>query len=92
MDLKLRKSSRKQAKMKLALQGASGSGKTYSALLLAYGMTKDWSNVAIIDTENGSSDLYADLGDYMVLPMNHPYSPEMYINAIEGFCRVNLSK
>ena len=69
--------------MKLAIQGASGSGKTYSALLLAYGMTKDWSKLAIIDTENGSSDLYADLGDYMVLPMHHPYSPEMYIKAIE---------
>lgn len=83
MNLTLRKSSRKQAKMKLAIQGASGSGKTYSSLVLAYGITGDWSKVAIIDTENGSSDLYADLGDYMVLPMHHPYSPEMYAKAID---------
>lgn len=83
MDLTLRKSSRKQAKIKLAIQGASGSGKTYSSLLLAKGMTNDWSKVAIIDTENGSADLYADLGQYSVLPLHHPYSPEMYINAIE---------
>lgn len=83
MNLTLRKSSRKQVKMKLAIQGASGAGKTYSALIVAYGMTKDWSKVAIIDSENGSSDLYADLGHYMVLPMYAPYSPEMYIHAIE---------
>ncbi len=83
MNLTLRKSNRKQAKIKLALQGASGSGKTYSALLLAKGMTDDWSKVAVIDTENGSADLYADLGQYNVLPLHHPYSPEMYIKAID---------
>ena len=49
--------------MRLALQGASGSGKTYSSLLIAYGMTGDWSKVAVIDSENGSADLYAHLGD-----------------------------
>lgn len=41
--LNIRPSTRKQAKIKLALQGCAGSGKTYSALLLAYGMTSDWS-------------------------------------------------
>ena len=58
--MQLRKSERKKAKIKLALQGAAGSGKTYSSLLLAKGLTNgDLSNVAIIDTENGSADLYA---------------------------------
>lgn len=46
--LNLRVSSKKQAKIKLALQGCAGSGKTYSALLLAYGLTNDWTNA-----ENG---------------------------------------
>ena len=40
--------------MKMALMGPSGSGKTYSALLLAYGISKDWSKVVIIDTESHS--------------------------------------
>ncbi|MDY5488111.1 MAG: AAA family ATPase, partial [Butyricimonas virosa] len=31
--MNLRQSSKKQAKIKLALQGCAGSGKTYSALL-----------------------------------------------------------
>ena len=57
--LNIRPSTRKQAKIKLALQGCAGSGKTYSALLLAYGITSDWSKIAVIDSENGSADLYA---------------------------------
>ena len=81
--MQLRTSERKQAKMKLALQGASGSGKTYSSLLIAYGITGDWSKIAIIDTENGSADLYAHLGPYNVLTLGNPYSPERYIQAIE---------
>lgn len=60
--MQLRVSSKKQAKIKLALQGCAGSGKTYSASLLAYGLSGDWSKIAIIDSENGSADLYAHLG------------------------------
>lgn len=77
----LRVSSKKPAKIKMALQGCAGSGKTYSALLLAYGLTKDWSRIAVIDSENGSADLYANLGGYNVLPITD-YSPETYIEAI----------
>ncbi|OBQ14483.1 MAG: AAA family ATPase [Anabaena sp. LE011-02] len=82
--MELRKSERSKAKMKMALQGPSGSGKTMSALLLAQGLTKgDMSKVAIIDTENGSADLYAHLGTYSVLSLNIPHSPERYIQAID---------
>ena len=81
--MELRKSSKKQAKIKLALAGCSGSGKTYSSLLLAYGMTNDWAKIAIIDTENGSADLYAHLGNYNVLNLKSPFTPEKYIQAID---------
>ena len=81
--MELRKSSKKQAKMKLALAGCSGSGKTFSSLLLAYGMTNDWSKIAVIDTENGSADLYAHLGNYNVLNLKSAFTPESYIKAIE---------
>lgn len=83
MELTLRKSNRKRAKIKLAMQGVSGSGKTYSSLVLAHGMTNDWSKIAIIDTENGSADLYAQLGEYKVLLITAPYTPESYIKAID---------
>jgi hypothetical protein len=78
----LRKATRKQAKIKLALQGPSGSGKTYSALLLASGIT-DYSKIAVVDTENHSADLYAHLGEYNVLQLSKPFTPERYITAIE---------
>lgn len=80
----LRQSERKRAKIKMALQGSAGSGKTYSSLLLAQGLTNgDLSKVAIIDTENGSADLYAHLGNYNVLSMTPPFTPEKYIEAID---------
>ena len=87
----LRPSERKKAKIKMALQGSSGSGKTYSSLLLAKGLTSgDFSKVAIIDTENGSADLYAHLGQYNVLTLKPPYTPENYIKAIEVCERANM--
>jgi AAA domain len=82
--MEIRKSERKKAKIKLALQGSAGSGKTYSSLLIAKGLTGgDFTKTAIIDTENKSADLYAHLGDYNVVSMESPYSPERYIEAIE---------
>ena len=81
--MQLRKAERKQAKIKLAIQGGSGSGKTMSALLIACGLTGDWSKIALIDTENGSADLYAHLGDFNVLNLEPPFTPESYIEAID---------
>lgn len=82
--MKLRQSQRKQAKIKMALQGSAGSGKTYSSLLLAKGLLNgNLSKVAIIDTENGSADLYAHLGDYNVVSLKPPYTPQQYVDAIE---------
>jgi len=82
--MELRQSTRSNAKMKMALQAPSGAGKSMSALLLAKGLTNDnLSKVAVIDTENGSADLYAHLGDYNVLSMSPPFTPEKYIEAID---------
>jgi hypothetical protein len=80
--MKLQQAQRNQVKLRLGLSGASGFGKSYSALLLAYGITEDWTKIAIIDTENNSASLYAHLGDFNVLQLNEPYSPERYIEAI----------
>lgn len=88
--MKLQAAERKQAKIKLGIQGPSGSGKTYSSLMVAYGMTKDWSKVAVIDTENHSADLYAHLGNFNVLALDRPYSPERYIEAIEICEQANM--
>lgn len=80
----LRKAERKKAKIRLGLSAVSGGGKTMSAILIAKGLTKgDLSKVALIDTENGSGDLYAHLGEYNVLPLTAPYTPESYVQAIK---------
>ena len=46
----IRRAQRKQAKIKLALQGPAGSGKTYSAIQLSKGLVGDLSKVCIIET------------------------------------------
>ena len=81
--MQLQKANRQQTVIKLALQGPSGSGKTYSSLLLAYGLVGNWDKIAVIDTENNSSHLYSHLGNYNVLSLSEPFSPERYIEAIE---------
>jgi len=83
MQYSIRKAQKSKSKLRIGLSGPSGSGKTYSALLLASGLTS-WDKVVIIDTENGSADLYDSLGDYMVITLEPPYSPENYIGAIKA--------
>jgi hypothetical protein len=83
--MQLQKAQRRQAVIKLALQGPSGSGKTYSSLLLAFGLVGSWENIAVIDTENSSSHLYSHLGNFNVLGLSEPFTPERYIDAID-FC------
>lgn len=75
-----KKAVRKKSKLRIALAGTSGSGKTYSALTLAKGIG---GKVAAIDTERGSAQLYADKFDFDVLELAPPYTPERYIEAIK---------
>ena len=73
------RATRKKAKLRLALFGPSGSGKTYSALLIAQGLG---GKVALIDTEQGSGELYANLCEYDVAPISAPFGPQKYIDLI----------
>ncbi|MCB1882231.1 MAG: AAA family ATPase, partial [Gammaproteobacteria bacterium] len=61
--------------------GPAGSGKTYSALLVAQGLAPG-GRVALIDTERRSGELYADLMDYDVSPIDPPFTPTRYIELI----------
>ena len=83
MEFQLNQAERKKAKIKIGLQAPSGAGKTYSALLLAKGLCGDYKKVAVIDTENHSADLYSHLGNYNVLHLEAPFSPERYNTAIQ---------
>jgi hypothetical protein len=72
---------RSSAKLRLALCGPSGSGKTYSALRIAKGLG---GRIALIDTERGSGELYADLCAYDVAQLTPPFTPARYIEAIQA--------
>jgi hypothetical protein len=64
--------------------GTSGSGKTYSSLLLAKGLATDPSKVALIDSENGSGELYSHLYPYAYARILPPFAPSTYVDAIRN--------
>jgi adenylylsulfate kinase-like enzyme len=74
--MQLQKAARKQSKIKLSISGSSRSGKTFSALLLAYGICGDWNKIAVLDSENYSASLYAHLGSFNVINLQEPFTPE----------------
>lgn len=80
----VKKASKKAKKLRILFSASSGSGKTYGALLLAYGICKDWGKICVIDTERDSASLYADLGDFYTITLNAPYTPQRYIAAIKA--------
>lgn len=84
MTFTLRTAERKQAKLRIGLSAPSGAGKTYSALLMALGLASSPEKIVIIDTEAGSGELYSHLGGYNVLPLEAPFSPERYIEAVKA--------
>lgn len=74
-----RKAERRKAKLRLAITGPAGSGKTYGALQIAQGLG---GKIAMIDTENGSGDLYSSICEYDIMNINAPFDPRKYIQAI----------
>lgn len=78
----------------IALTGPTGSGKTFSALKLATGISKIMNGrIAVIDTENGSASLYSELFDFDTLNITPPFTTDKYIQAIKlaemkGYCAV----
>jgi nucleoside-triphosphatase THEP1 len=82
MSLTFKKATKEQAKLRLALIGLAGSGKTYSALSIASHLVPD-GKIAVIDTERGSASLYADRFSFDVLDLER-HGPEDYCDAIEA--------
>lgn len=77
--MSFKKAVRKQARLRLALTGPSGAGKTLGALMIAMGLG---GRIAVVDTEKGSASLYSDRAEFDVMELEAPYAPERFINAI----------
>ena len=106
MALQLRKAKRSHAFLKMGMAAPSGGGKTAGSLLVAFGLMKGaypklkdaelWEKIAIIDTENGSGELYVNheipgsmkVGEYLVITLPKPFTAEKYIEAIR-LCAAN---
>jgi hypothetical protein len=82
MTFEFREARRENVPLLLGVAGGTGSGKTYSALLLARGLANG-QPFAIVDTENGRAKHYADLFPEMRHGEIHaPFRPDKYADAI----------
>lgn len=83
-QFKIREAKRKGTHLRMAIIGPAGSGKSYTALKIAKGLTRN-GRIAAIDTEHQSLDKYADI----LAPLSFSkidldtFSPETYADAIE---------
>lgn len=92
MSFHVEEAVRQGARLLIQLSGVSGSGKTYSALQLAYGLAGgDASKIVGIDTENRRMSLNADIlpgrARFRIINFFAPFSPERYIQAIDAACK-----
>ena len=84
---------REKSKLRIALAGVSGGGKTLGALLLASGMTGgDFKKICLIDTEHKRGQLYANrsdlgIGAFYYIELTPPYSPAHYKEAVDAAVR-----
>lgn len=96
MSFKIETASREGAKVVIGIAGTSGSGKTYSAILLGYGLANmDASKIGLLDTENRRGRLYADIlpnfQRFKIADFMPPFSPQRYIDAIHSFEQAGVS-
>jgi len=76
-----KKATKAAAKLRAAIFGPSGAGKTYTSLRVAAGLAGDGGRVAVIDTERGSASKYADRFSFDVLELEDQ-SIDGYVAAI----------
>jgi hypothetical protein len=62
------------------------------ALLLAFGITGDWDKIGMIDTEEGSGELYVgvqkhgiEIGEFQYIRISKDFSPVHYVDAVKAF-------
>jgi len=83
MSFSFRPAKRENVSLLIGLAGASGSGKTYTAMRLASGISGD-KPFAVIDTEAGRAKHYADQFRFDHGDMSPPFSPSAYADAIKA--------
>jgi len=99
MCIEIREAKRAGARLVIGIAGVSGSGKTYTAIQLAYGLAGyDSSKIGVLDTENRRGSLYADIlrdrdgkrAPFAIGDLYAPFSPQRYIDAIHAFVKAGV--
>lgn len=73
-----KKAKRTSRKLRMAIAGIAGSGKTYTALSLGSRLGK---KVALLDTERSSAEIYSTTYDFDVAQLSS-HHPQKYVDAI----------
>jgi ATP-dependent Clp protease ATP-binding subunit ClpA len=76
-----KKATKAQAKLRAAIFGPSGAGKTFTSLRVATGLAGDAGRIAVIDTERGSASKYSDRFAFDVLELEDQ-TIQGYVDAI----------
>lgn len=76
------KATKQQAKLRLALEGPAGFGKTLTSLIVARALVGPDGKIAFIDTENGSAAKYADVYDFDTIALEPPFHPDRFVELI----------
>jgi hypothetical protein len=84
MAIQIKKATKAKARLRMALIGPAGTGKTYTSLAVALAMAKarGW-KVLVVDTERGSASKYADMFEFDVIELTS-FSPKSYIEALHA--------
>lgn len=83
MTFQIKKAVKSQAKLRMAIFGPSGAGKTMTSLRIASGLGKQ---VGVIDTERGSAAKYSDRWPFDVIELDS-YNIDHYTGAINAFAQ-----
>ena len=79
-----KRATRAQVPLKIGISGPSGAGKTTAALNVLRGLVGPDAPIALVDTENGSASLYADITTFDAMGMDAPYHVKKFIDAIDA--------
>lgn len=84
-----KKATKHEAKLRFALIGPAGAGKTYTALRVAQVLAQG-GTVALVDTERGSASKYAGEFDFDVVELDN-FHPQRYIDMIAAAGKAGYS-
>jgi hypothetical protein len=84
IQMEFKKAVKNKSWLRLAIDGVSGSGKTFTAIAVGTGMAEVLGGrVALIDMEHGSASLYADRFDFDTLDLLK-FQIEDYVEALNA--------